>query len=332
MVVKIDTPIQPQDLKGLRIAGGSLVLETTEQYEYLLPFEKDQLMDNIQVSKISRDDSLLTVVLSVDHAAPQSTFMTLADSNIQLWSVKDLLHKTPKHDGSNTFQFGCVQCGATVVDSANTKFVDMPLEFWHEMMDFWHCHKPHEGHHNHNDKHYDGKLVPRAGFVNIGSSYLLVPGTENKCTSCGYVMGDIETGCVKLYKWNLVLQYLDKRETYPPYALVYYSMLDKVNSSAARNYVVSSAGGKSTHVWVASFGLDIAVNGSVYRQATKLLYRESGTPKDEDVLTVPSVVFDSFMEKIKDVNAHLPELCRSVELKTDDKLTANAISFLAPPN
>ena len=52
----------------------------------------------------------------------------------------------------------CRQCGADVVPSgAVTVWKDLPSENWAEMMEFWHCHKPHTAPHDHGDGDGAGK-------------------------------------------------------------------------------------------------------------------------------------------------------------------------------
>ena len=44
---------------------------------------------------------------------------------------------------SPTSQFACRTCKNIIVQDGITAWKDLPSENWAEMMDFWHCHKPH---------------------------------------------------------------------------------------------------------------------------------------------------------------------------------------------
>lgn len=330
ITLKIETTDAVSDIKALGIQDRQLILQTSSIHSVPLPLRGTSLGD-IKITNITKNGDTMTIVLSAGRSnAMESTFMSLADSKKQLWSVSDLLQKTPKNKQLvNEFQFVCAGCGTTIVDSVNSKFMDMPLEYWHELMDFWHCHKPHDEHHNDNEKHYDGKLIPRDGFVNIGSYYILLPGRNTNCKLCGKVLGDLEEGCVKLFKWNLKLRYLDKTETYPPYALIYYLILDKVNSSALRSFTIKARGsGESVHVWVANVGLGIAVPRGVYDNVLKILYRDTSNDSEDDILEVPDVAYQSFMDELTGTTGVLPKDCRTVEMTTDGTLHNNQVSYL----
>ena len=100
------------------------------------------------------------------------------NTNIEVpWSAQDLTSKT-------TIQ--CKQCKATIVaEEKVSNWKDLPSENWAEMMDFWHCHKPHDEN-THGDaaeaKGYSSKsqlaVFPGTGLVDT-VSFLL---HKNDCT------------------------------------------------------------------------------------------------------------------------------------------------------
>ncbi|KAI1470414.1 ubiquitin-conjugating enzyme E2-binding protein [Daldinia caldariorum] len=90
------------------------------------------------------------------------------------WSASDLLPESP---------ILCRSCRNTIVKPGIIKvWKDLPSENWAEMMEFWHCHKPHDHGHKHDDddgstsKAYGANSRISAqdgvGFVDI-SSFLL---------------------------------------------------------------------------------------------------------------------------------------------------------------
>lgn len=47
-------------------------------------------------------------------------------------------------------EISCRECGTTILPSGAVQtWKDLPSENWAEMMDFWHCHRPHEPHGQH---------------------------------------------------------------------------------------------------------------------------------------------------------------------------------------
>lgn len=65
----------------------------------------------------------------------------------------------------------CKNCRRTVVSAGIiTEWRDLPNENWAEMMDFWHCHKPHEHHldghvHDHSHNHSHEENVAQKGYA-----------------------------------------------------------------------------------------------------------------------------------------------------------------------
>ncbi|KAI0900013.1 ubiquitin-conjugating enzyme E2-binding protein [Annulohypoxylon nitens] len=67
------------------------------------------------------------------------------EAQIIPWSANDL-----QLESSIT----CRTCRATIVEPGTIKvWKDLPSENWAEMMEFWHCHKPHDHGHSHGHEH-----------------------------------------------------------------------------------------------------------------------------------------------------------------------------------
>lgn len=76
----------------------------------------------------------------------------------------------------------CRTCKSTVVDAGALKvWKDLPSENWAEMMEFWHCHKPHSHKDDNEDEHLANRgygassrisAQPGVGFVDL-TSFLL---------------------------------------------------------------------------------------------------------------------------------------------------------------
>lgn len=55
----------------------------------------------------------------------------------------------------------CRHCDHVIVQPERIKsWKDLPSENWAEMMEFWHCHKPHE----HEHEHHDGEALSKRGY------------------------------------------------------------------------------------------------------------------------------------------------------------------------
>ncbi|KAK5990789.1 hypothetical protein PT974_09062 [Cladobotryum mycophilum] len=87
----------------------------------------------------------------------------------------------------------CRKCDGTVVkDDVIKAWKDLPSENWAEMMEFWHCHKPHdEDHHHHDDeglakRGYGANSAitaqPSVGFVDL-TSFMF---SESDCSNLSF--------------------------------------------------------------------------------------------------------------------------------------------------
>ncbi|OTB10542.1 hypothetical protein K445DRAFT_242346 [Daldinia sp. EC12] len=113
----------------------------------------------------------LSCRLPLASSSGRYTLSTAGDQPVP-WSATDLLPESP---------ITCRTCRATIVKPGVIKvWKDLPSENWAEMMEFWHCHKPHDHGHKHDDGHtskaYGANSSISAqdgvGFVDL-SSFLL---------------------------------------------------------------------------------------------------------------------------------------------------------------
>lgn len=293
----------------------------TTRHTVALPVVEDHLKA-AKISHMGFKDGTLFVRISLNRHQDSTSFTSLSLSRSQKWSVSDLV-RTPKDaDNINTFLFLCKFCNDTVVDSRDNKYADMPLEYWHELMDFWHCHKPHQKHHENHLKNY-GSIVPKEGHVYIGASYLFLKRKTSRCTSCQSNLGELAGDTAKLYKWNLKLQYGGTTESYPPYAYAYYAILDKINSGALRKLQVKSENGL-VRLWILSVGLSASYDEYVLDKALKILYTDKEDP-DTEVLDVPLEVYDSLVSALTESTSLIP---RTEQTAVMDETFS--VGFLAP--
>ncbi|KAI0536488.1 ubiquitin-conjugating enzyme E2-binding protein [Xylaria digitata] len=160
------------------------------------------------------------------------------------WSATDL------EPGSAV---ACRTCESTVVGAGTLKvWKDLPSENWAEMMEFWHCHKPHSHTHENDEEHLTNRgygassritAQPGIGFVDLTSFLLadsdLVPssisasattnGAPNEtrtlvtlhCTSCKTQLGvrNDQALSASIFKWQVVVKQQNRNAPESPPSL-----------------------------------------------------------------------------------------------------------------
>jgi hypothetical protein len=118
----------------------------------------------------------LTLRLQLEEKAPGLLKFENGSENLIPWPASAM------SDGVQ-----CCKCGTNLLDKGTPiDWKDLPNENWAEMMDFWHCHKPHEHDHSHDmskSKGYSSSnkfaAVPGVGLV--GLSYIILAAKD--CTN-----------------------------------------------------------------------------------------------------------------------------------------------------
>ncbi|KAF2435842.1 hypothetical protein EJ08DRAFT_580048 [Tothia fuscella] len=214
----------------------------------------------------------------------------------------------------------CRGCGVALSrEGAVSEWKDLPNENWAEMMDFWHCHKPHEHDHKHDDnaansKGYSSsnKLAAKPGIGLVGLSYLLlmaddcasIKANEKEisssddsasllCTSCDAVIGVVDEGADgwKLYKWSLQLRKEGGVvESFAVSKWISTQLLAAIENSGVRRFVVEPSTSQSQSsggllLWI--FTDDLCFSSSVDRhsrcdptRAMKIFYKSIDNPKE----------------------------------------------------
>lgn len=117
----------------------------------------------------SRD---LTVRLKVEETAPGWLEFEHSEENLVPWPATAL---------EDAKSLNCFRCSGRLVDGEAVKeWRDLPSENWAEMMDFWHCHKPHEHEHGEKNEAVNGKgysaankFTAKTGLGYAGLTYLI---------------------------------------------------------------------------------------------------------------------------------------------------------------
>ena len=110
-------------------------------------------------------------------------------------TVQDQITVWPASDMASRTQIACRSCRNIIVRDTISTWKNLPSENWAEMMDFWHCHKPHvdnnavDGQQKGSNKGYAASNTltaqPSVGFVDT-LHFLL---TEGDCV--GFEVSDI---------------------------------------------------------------------------------------------------------------------------------------------
>ena len=117
----------------------------------------------------------ITLRLTLQEKAPGFLKFQGGNENITPWPASSF----------NDASINCKHCSSVCLESNRiTDWRDLPSEDWADMMDFWHCHKPHDESHEHDHEqasHSKGygssnrlQAVVGVGFVGL-SNILLSP-------------------------------------------------------------------------------------------------------------------------------------------------------------
>lgn len=284
-------------------------------------FEKTLCLPHGFDLSLARVGSLLNVdgLLRLNVISPRNLDATnsLMDSLASRWSCKDLQTKTPLVKGANHFTFVCKKCNSSIIDSSVKSFKDLPSEYWYELMDFWHCHKPN----NDDPSHLTyGELTPQTNdVIYIGSHYLLlrpIPTVLTQdldsvavCKQCGTTLGEDLNSSLKLFKWNLSLTYEHKTETYLKLTYFYQTILDKINSLALRRFLVDLPQSSQTlYFWAINVGFNVSIDGDCFDGCMKLAFHLKDTTEDSqyESLEFYGDMATDFLDSLMKLNSSMP--------------------------
>ena len=92
---------------------------------------------SVEVTLPAEKKKELSLRLEIEDLSVLPSFDNLGSNNEYPWPAKDLTSRT---------QLRCKVCKTSVTKPEQiTVWKDLPSENWAEMMDLWHCHKPHDG-------------------------------------------------------------------------------------------------------------------------------------------------------------------------------------------
>ncbi|KAG5354617.1 hypothetical protein CJU89_6391 [Yarrowia sp. B02] len=195
---------------------------------------------------------------------------------------------------------------------------NMPSEHWAEMMDFWHCHKPHDKSEQFNPAYAVSQFKPKAGEILFGQEYIMV----NKADLGDPAGGKEEGDSVKIPKWNLQFKSAESTVHVDPVQVMLFSMSELTNSHASHQFLLCDETKSDAEVqpaalvWIFNKNLTYTLSGIEGREEGSKVYYTldpaliSQLSKDRDQVEqvfYPKWVVDTFVQKLEKSNELLPE-------------------------
>lgn len=245
------------------------------------------------------------------------------------WTKQELLK-------ANSFELCCTSCGCNIIDQENCgKLNEMPSEFWMELMDYWHCHKPtnpgNEGQSSSYSARYNS-LKPSLNEILIGGSFFLAQSntfngrvTSNggvlNCVKCSGLLGEkTKDYLYKLYKWRMRLCCNGRQDdVFSPEQDVIFTLLNHLKGHSTR-YVLLKCGDLQILVWLFAVGIDVTLpNNHIMNNCMKILYRTDSAneirgKQNVDEAEVKTTPMELFIQGLENVHGILPSSTKKIDL------------------
>lgn len=326
---------------GSRLCGDSLCLEVdgteaTIMLPHRIPPELLQQQAGDLCPLVKGPDG--TYLLRLKLPASEKQVEPLDGSyEYHKWSRKYL-------NGLTRFSFHCLSCQSVLVSTEENcnRINDMPSEYWAELMDYWHCHKP-----DHLDPTGEdsllkgsryGQLNPSQGEILIGGSYIMMSRAtmqdkvevdtdgQVSCTHCHTPVGHISKdnhNNLRLDKWSITLQTAQNEpvQVFPPEDDITLALINYTRAYSGRHMLLKCQGHRDRLVWIFSLGTDVVHTGNkMLHKALKLLWTEdpdliaktSGTHTVEPLEVSPKP-YTCFQERCQQTIGTLPASCQRLQ-------------------
>ncbi|AQZ15687.1 YJR141W [Zygosaccharomyces parabailii] len=298
------------------IGSNTIVIrdEKEQSCEILLPHSHKKLLSQT-LTKINDEEYLLTLKAEKEQPTrPLNDIMSFPQAK---WTKRQLCD-------SDCFDLCCLQCGKEIINQQNcTKINEMPSEFWTELMDYWHCHKPTSV----TSGFYSlrkNSLRPCLNEILIGESFfqaledtlagrITVKDSSVLCAECGELLGkSVNDHMYRLYKWKLrLIREGLSDETFPPAQEIVSVLLNCTRANSTR-YMLLKSEKKQLLIWLFALGSEVTLgNNRILKGCLKIFYTTDVQLKvgfktnieEEEVNLIP---FENFICGLKDVNSILP--------------------------
>ncbi|WXC55152.1 hypothetical protein SNK03_001123 [Fusarium graminearum] len=187
VVASLSAPANPSTKAGISNGGRQLNVTHQGHMESITLPAQTSVAGLLPVAQTGRPSLSWRLPVSPAEAKPAQFSL---ENQALPWTSVDIKMGSP---------VGCRGCGSEFVSQgAINEWKDLPSENWAEMMEFWHCHKPHD--HEHQDseslatKGYGANSAISAqqgvGFVDL-TSFLF---TESDCRGLKYSSSTMDAG------------------------------------------------------------------------------------------------------------------------------------------
>ncbi|CAN6605744.1 hypothetical protein TRVA0_003S00496 [Trichomonascus vanleenenianus] len=262
----------------------------------------------------------------LEHSKPMSF---LDNPNVRMpWPASEL-------NSQEWIQVVCGGCSTVIIKAKRiTRWQQLPSEHWAEMMDFWHCHKPDEGHDHFNPNYAVNRFVPKTGVGMVGMSYFLIcPGDivntaldKGMCVNCSRRIGSADyTDTFRLWKWSVRLESPGNgmEEQYPYHYYVSSTVAQLIDTHAMYTFYVEpeqeSSGKDGLLLWVFNPDIKYTLTGAVSAsRGFKVFYSTDWieipglrqTRAEIEEVMISPVLYEHMIKRLRDTTALLPNNAR----------------------
>lgn len=140
----------------------------------------------------------------------------------------------------------------------------LPSEHWAELMDFWHCHKPHTHGEEFNPAYAVSKFEPQPSLAYVSDAYLLIH--PDDLDSCPHVSGE------KVWKWDVTLSGA-QIESYPTQVFAASILCELIDSHAIYSFHLHDPDQQlRLLVWVFNRDIYYTSTGQLPKHGLKVMY------------------------------------------------------------
>lgn len=263
------------------------------------------------VIEVNDGGSSLQLPARIKPFKDQISVLSSKPVRIDAISTDDILSSQRSLFNDIQFKAPICVCGSSLVPEG-TRWKPLPSEHWAELMDLWHCHKPHNSQENDANPLYQlamNGFHPTPNTAYYSDTYYLV---EKSCLSdhargcpvTASIMNsyDQSSSTVKIWKWDL----LSKDSRISP--LISSILKELVDAHATFTFEINH----KLLIWV--LNLNSSFTSSQYPspqiEKIKVLFGNAellrSSRPDAEPVDLPGHVYDRLVEELTSVNEGLP--------------------------
>ncbi|GAV52379.1 hypothetical protein ZYGR_0AG03700 [Zygosaccharomyces rouxii] len=289
-----------------------------ERLDITLPYNPGKLKSKrlVRVSNSNKDEYLL--ILKSEEVRMDKSHNDVLLMPQMKWNKRQL-------NGLKNFRLCCLKCDGDIIDRGNcSRLNEMPSEFWMELMDYWHCHKPQDK----TSEFYSlqkNSLSPCVKEILIGDSFFqaveetfdgrtaVLDGNLAMCSNCKKILGRRTSDrMLRIPKWKLRLKSDDCQEDVFPAEFEVISILLNCNRANSTRYILLRSDDIQLYIWLFAMGIEVTLaNGRTLHNCFKIFYSDVipsniGFKANVDEEQVDKVPLDKFIDALETTNSILP--------------------------